>query len=75
MSDASSSLTVPVVGMTCGGCVSSVERATKRVAGVADARASLKPGAVTVTAAPGAVVQREAVVKAIEAAGFSVPAD
>lgn len=38
----SQNVTLKVDGMTCGGCVGSVERAVERVPGVKKARASLE---------------------------------
>ena len=62
-------LTVPVEGMTCASCVARVERALRRLPGVADASVNLAAETATVrgTAAAGAV--REA----IAAAGYAVP--
>lgn len=65
-------ITISVQGMTCGGCTSSVERALKRLDGVAAARAELKPGQVTVDFDPGKVDADE-LVQAIEDAGYEVP--
>ena len=65
-------LTIPVNGMTCGGCVSSVQRALGKLDGVADAVARLEPGEVAVRFDPARVEPPE-LVSAIEAAGFDVP--
>ena len=67
------SLTLPVAGMDCGGCVRSVDKAVRALTGVADAQASLQPPQVVVQFDP-ARVTREALVTAIEDAGFDVPA-
>ncbi|MBL8629251.1 MAG: heavy-metal-associated domain-containing protein [Rhodospirillaceae bacterium] len=66
-------ITIPVEGMTCGGCVKSVERALGNQAGVSSAKASLegKNVAVEFDAAAISKAQLEA---AIQKAGFSVPA-
>lgn len=60
-----------VSGMTCGGCAKSVERAVS--AAVPDAKVSvdLKAGEVAIHGAAA----REAVVSAIEDAGFDVVGD
>lgn len=65
-------LKIPVQGMTCGGCAASVERAVGRVPGVQGAKASFEQAQVVVQVGPG--VAREALVQAIEAAGYDVPA-
>lgn len=57
-----------VKGMTCGGCVKSVERAVGRVAGVSGVKVELDGGKVEVEGA----VERAAVVAAIEKAGYEV---
>ena len=67
------SLTLPVDGMDCGGCVRSVDKAVRALPGVVDAQASLEPPQVVVQFDPGRVT-REALVTAIEDAGFDVPA-
>lgn len=61
-------LRLEISGMTCGGCARSVTRAVQAVPGVAKAVVDLEGGAVTVdgTVAP------DAVVRAIERAGFTV---
>lgn len=66
------SVHIPVQGMSCGGCVSSVQKALGRLPGVAEATASLNPAGVTVRYDPASVdVQR--LVGSIEDAGYSVP--
>ncbi len=54
-----------VTGMTCGGCVSSVERVVRKVPGVTDVKVTLEDGRLVVDGG-----EREAVVKAVEKAGF-----
>lgn len=66
-------INIPVEGMTCGGCVSSVQRALARVSGVAEAVATLSPGAVAVRFDASAV-NVAGLVSAIEDAGYGVPA-
>lgn len=56
-----------VVGMSCGGCVSSVEKAASRVNGVETVRVDLKAGTATVRGRDLDVVR---LVAAIEDAGY-----
>lgn len=65
-------LTLPVEGMTCGGCTSSVKRALEQLDGVEVVEVTLEPGRAVVRVSPPA--DRETVVTAIEDAGFDVPA-
>jgi copper chaperone len=62
-----------VEGMTCGGCVKSIQNALHARAGVANATADLAAKRVTIEYDP-AVIQRAALVAAIEDAGFDVAA-
>lgn len=64
---------IPVEGMSCGGCVSSVQKALGRLSGVSEATASLSPAGVTVRFDP-AVVDLQRLVSGIEDAGYGVPA-
>jgi copper chaperone len=64
-------LTLPVEGMTCGGCVKSVTRALSQVEGVEAVEVTLQPGRAVVKISPK--VTRERLVQAIEDAGFDVP--
>ncbi|MCB9776941.1 MAG: heavy-metal-associated domain-containing protein [Alphaproteobacteria bacterium] len=69
----SQTLTLPVTGMTCGGCEASVQRALSRVEGVVEVRADHVAQRVDlVLSSP--VPSRERLVAAVEAAGFDVPA-
>ena len=64
-------VTMKVKGMTCGGCVASVERVLRALEGVDNADVSLERGEATVQYAP----ERVDVAKfraAIEDAGFDV---
>ena len=63
---------IPVEGMSCGGCVSSVQKALSRLSGVSEANASLAPPGVTVRFDP-AVVDLQRLVASIEDAGYGVP--
>jgi len=62
-----------VVGMHCGGCVQSVTRAVSRVSGVRNVDVSLPNKAATVEF-DAAAVAPEAIIAAIEAAGFEATA-
>ncbi|HWG90977.1 MAG TPA: heavy metal-associated domain-containing protein [Candidatus Thermoplasmatota archaeon] len=63
-------LVLTVDGMTCGGCARTVERAASRVPGVTSARVNLNDATLTVSAAGAA--SRDAVAKAVAAAGYEV---
>lgn len=60
-----------VAGMTCGGCVTSIQNALSAREGVAGATADLAAKRVTIEFDP-AVVQRAGLIEAIEDAGFEV---
>jgi len=62
-------LNLNVEGMTCGGCARSVERAVKGAVPGAAVTVDLAAGRVAVEGAAG--TEAEAVVAAIEEAGFS----
>jgi len=66
-------ITLPVEGMTCGGCVRSVETALARQPGVSTAKASLQNKRVTVQF-DAATVGRAQLEQAIRKAGYEVPA-
>jgi copper chaperone len=61
--------TLLVDGMTCGGCVLSVERALERVPGVVKARASLERREAVVE---GEQLDSDRLVHALEDAGYEV---
>ncbi|WP_437483028.1 heavy metal translocating P-type ATPase [Sorangium sp. So ce1014] len=63
---------LPVEGMTCAACVRRVERALLATGGVRDAKVNLVTRTATITFDP-AVAPAEALVAAIERAGYSVP--
>ncbi len=63
-------VTIPVSGMTCGGCVASVRRVLSAEPGVAEAEVSLQPGEARVRYDPAATTPR-ALRAAIEAAGYT----
>ena len=66
-------LTIPVEGMTCGGCSSSVRRVLAALPEVAVLDVTLKPGAAVVRFDPAAVGPDD-FRRVIEGAGFDVPA-
>lgn len=57
-------------GMTCGGCVRSVEKAIERADPAARAEVSLAAGRASIRSA----LERNAFVEAIEAAGYDIVA-
>ena len=63
------SVTMKVKGMTCGGCVASVERVLKTLDGVGKVDVSLQRGEATVEYAPERVAESQ-LRAAIEDAGF-----
>lgn len=63
---------ISVVGMTCGGCVKSVERALSNHTGVTTAKASLQDKHVSVEF-DVAAVNRAQLEQTIRKAGFTVP--
>lgn len=65
------SLTIPIIGMTCGGCVNSVRSALSKVTGVQEAQVSV--GTATVTYDP-ALTTPEAIREAIAHAGYTAAA-
>jgi copper chaperone len=67
------SVTLKIKGMSCGGCVASVERVLKAVPGVVAVEAQLSPGLAEVNFDP---VQTgvPALCAAIEAAGYDIAA-
>lgn len=64
---------IPVDGMTCGGCVKSIERALSHQDGVSSAKASLEGKSVDV-AFDAARTDRAQLEQVIRKAGFTVPA-
>ena len=65
---------LPVTGMTCGGCVNSVQRVLTAVPGVQSAEVTLQSGQARVVY-DAARTDRAALVQAIVDAGFGVGAD
>ena len=64
-------LSLPVVGMTCASCVTRIERFLNRTDGVAEATVNLANERATVRFDP-ALIDRAAIVKTIESAGYEV---
>jgi len=67
----STTLTLPVHGMTCGGCENAVKRAVGAMAGVAEVTASHRENQVVVTFDPAAVTALDIEAK-IGKLGYSV---
>lgn len=65
-------LTLDIQGMDCGGCVRSVEQALRALPGIADVAVSLERHNAVIQLDP-ALVTREALIEAVEDAGFDVP--
>ena len=63
---------IPVEGMSCGGCVKSIERALMGHKGVSSAQASLEKKRVSVSY-DSALVSPGHLEQVIQKAGFSVP--
>ena len=66
-----SSLTIPITGMSCGGCVNNVKTALAKVSGVIEAQ--VKVGSATVTYDP-ARTSPDVLRGAIAQAGYAVAA-
>ena len=64
-------ITLSVTGMTCGGCVNSVQKVLMALPGVQNAEVTLTPGQARVTFDP-AKVERATLVQAVIDAGFGV---
>jgi copper chaperone len=65
------SITIPIQGMTCGGCVANVERVLREIDGVQRVDVSLEPGQAVVEFVPGRVNPAR-LRSAIEDAGYEV---
>jgi copper chaperone CopZ len=66
-------VTMPVHGMTCGGCVRTVEKKLSGTPGVAKVTVDLAGASATVEYDPSAV-RPEALANAVRQLGFEVPA-
>lgn len=69
---ATKQITLPVIGMTCANCVASVERNSKKVAGVTDAVVNFSTEKATVTYDPAQATPQEVIAR-IQKAGYQVP--
>ncbi len=72
--DPANEVTIPVIGMTCASCVNRIERFLNRADGVAEATVNLASERATVRFDP-ALIDRDAIVKTIESAGYEVAAE
>ena len=69
-------ITLPVIGMTCANCVASVERSSKKVAGVTDSVVNFASEKVTVTYDPAVTSIQEVttdVINRVKKAGYQIP--
>jgi copper chaperone len=66
-----SEIVLAVTGMTCGGCVNSVQKVLTALPGVKSAEVTLTPGQARIVYDP-AKVDRGAMVQAVIEAGFGV---
>ena len=64
-------ITLSITGMTCGGCVNSVQKVLTALPGVQSAEVTLSPGQAHVTFDPSKL-ERAALVQAVVDAGFGV---
>lgn len=65
-------ITLRIEGMSCGGCVRSVDKALRQVPGVSDVQVDLGAGAAAVE---GDDLLPELLTEAVEAAGYEVSID
>ena len=70
--DTGRTITFPIEGMTCASCVGRVEAALRKVDGVATASVNLATERADIRG--DASLERAALIKAVEAAGYGVPA-
>ena len=68
-----STITLPIEGMTCASCVGRVERAIGKIEGVSAVNVNLATERASITT--GGPVNRSELVKAVESAGYTVPAE
>ena len=71
MSNAKTTIELPITGMTCASCVARNEKALRRLDGVDEADVNFATEKATVTFDPGAVTAVQ-IVDAVEAAGYGV---
>jgi len=67
--DNTNSIELRVDGMSCGGCVASVDKALRNVSGVKDVKVDLKSGTAAVT---GEGLRRDTLVRVVQDAGYDV---
>src|SRR5690606_22250348 len=72
--EAPAPIQLPIEGMHCASCVGRIESALSAVEGVASASANLATRRVQVRARPGTALDHAALARAIEKAGYQVPA-
>ena len=72
--EATETLSLPVVGMTCASCVARVEKSLRAVRGVADAQVNLANERAEVRFDPAAI-EPAALAEAVRAAGYDVPSE
>ena len=70
----SNRITLPIDGMTCAGCVSTVENALKRVDGISYASVNLATEKATVETADSGI-DIAAILRSVKMAGYSAPVD
>ena len=70
---ATQTLTIPVHGMTCGGCARTVEKKLSNTPGVAKATVNLESASATVEYDASAV-QPDTLANAVRQLGYEVPA-
>ena len=69
---ATQNVTLPISGMTCANCAMNIERAVKKLDGVAEARVNFAAEQAAISFDP-ARLQIKDVIATIQGAGFSVP--
>jgi copper chaperone CopZ len=67
-------ITLPISGMTCGGCVTAVENSLKKLDGVIEASVNLAPGQASVTYDSEKLSQAD-LNERVELAGYHVTTD
>src|SRR4051812_3466702 len=72
MARTTTTVEIPVLGMTCDHCVGTVRKALEALPGVEAARVNLARGLADVDIDP-ALADRAELTRAVEAAGYSVP--
>jgi Cu+-exporting ATPase len=71
MTNQSTTLTLPVQGMTCASCVAHVEKALRGVPGVSKADVNLASESATITRDPS-LATTELLASAVDAAGYTL---